>query len=71
MHGASLLIAAFAPELSGLDLDPPPGWTVAPVGIGAVHAAVETARLLREHRPVRVLFVGTCGAYDGRLAVGT
>ena len=31
---------------------------------------METARLLREHRPVRVLFVGTCGAYDDRLAVG-
>lgn len=70
MRGPSLLISAFAPELSGLDLDPPEGWAIATVGIGAVHAAVETARLLREHRPVRVLFVGTCGAYDGRLAVG-
>jgi purine-nucleoside phosphorylase len=70
MHSPSLLLSAFAPELSGLDRRPPPGWIVASVGIGAVHAAVETARLLREHRPRKVLFVGTCGAYDERLAVG-
>lgn len=70
MHGPSLLISAFGPELSGLDRDPPPGWRVATAGIGAITAAVETARLLREHRPGRLLFVGTCGAYDDRLAVG-
>ena len=70
MLGPSLLLSAFAPELSGLDRDPPPGWVVATSGIGAITAAVETARLLREHRPGRLLFVGTCGAYDGRLAVG-
>lgn len=70
MHGPSLLISAFAPELSGLDRDPPPGWRVATAGIGAITAAVETARLLREHRPGRLLFVGTCGAYDDRLSVG-
>jgi len=70
MHSPSLLLSAFAPELSGLDRRPPPGWVVALAGIGAVTAAVETARLLREHRPRRVLFVGTCGAYDDRLAVG-
>ncbi len=70
MHAPSLLLSAFAPELSGLDRRPPPGWVVATVGIGAVTAAVETARLLREHRPRRLLFVGTCGAYDERLAVG-
>jgi purine-nucleoside phosphorylase len=65
----SLLLAAFPPELAGLDAAPPPGWTVATTGIGAVAAAVATARLLALHRPARVLFVGTCGAYDGRLAV--
>lgn len=70
MHGPSLLLSAFAPELSGLDSAPPPGWRVATAGIGAITAAVETARLLREHRPVRLLLVGTCGAYDDRLAVG-
>ncbi|MEI7703764.1 MAG: phosphorylase [Deltaproteobacteria bacterium] len=70
MNGPSLLLSAFAPELSGLDRDPPAGWEVAVAGIGALAAALGTARLLREHRPRRVLFVGTCGAYDARLAVG-
>ncbi len=70
MSGPSLLVAAFPPELSRLERDPPPGWIVATAGIGAVPAAVATARLLAEHRPGRVLLVGTCGAYDDRLAVG-
>jgi purine-nucleoside phosphorylase len=65
-----LLLAAFPPELGELAGSPPPGWRVACVGIGAVAAGVETARLLAEIRPERVLLVGTCGAYDGRLAVG-
>jgi len=43
---------------------------VATTGIGAIAAAVETSRLVRELRPRRVLFLGTCGAYDDRLAVG-
>lgn len=67
---ASLLIAAFAPELAGLDAAPPPGWSIATVGVGAVTAAASTARLLATARPDRVLLVGTCGAYDERLAVG-
>jgi purine-nucleoside phosphorylase len=66
----SLLLAAFPPELAGLDQAPPEGWAVATTGVGAVAAAVETTRLLALHRPARVLFVGTCGAYDARLAVG-
>ena len=66
----ALLLAAFPPELGGLDAAPPPGWQVALTGVGAVAAAVATARLLAERRPSRVLFVGTCGAYDERLAVG-
>ncbi len=66
----SLLLAAFTPELAGVDRAPPPGWIVATTGVGAVQAAIETARLLALHRPGRVLFVGTCGAYDGRLRVG-
>jgi purine-nucleoside phosphorylase len=66
----SLLLSAFGPELAGLDREPPPGWTVATTGIGAIPAAVETSRLVRELRPRRVLFLGTCGAYDDRLAVG-
>ncbi len=65
-----LLLAAFPPELAGLDADPPPGWRVALTGVGALAAAVATARLIAESRPSRILFTGTCGAYDGRLAVG-
>ena len=66
---SALLIAAFPPELAGLDAAPPPGWRVAATGVGAVVAAAATARLLAEARPSRVLFVGTCGAYDARLSV--
>jgi purine-nucleoside phosphorylase len=65
-----LLLAAFPPELAGLDHAPPPGWKIACTGVGAVTAAAATARLLAVAAPERVLFVGTCGAYDGRLAVG-
>ncbi len=64
----SLLLAAFPPELAGLDTAPPPGWRVATTGVGAVVAAAATARLVESVRPSRVLFVGTCGAYDTRLA---
>ena len=70
MTAPSLLVAAFPPELSGLDTAPPAGWRVATTGVGAVAAAVATARLLAEQRPARVLLVGTCGAYDGRLVLG-
>jgi purine-nucleoside phosphorylase len=65
-----LLLAAFPPELAGLDAAPPSGWLVACTGVGAIAAAVETARLVALYAPERVLFVGTCGAYDGRLAPG-
>lgn len=65
-----LLLAAFSPELAGLDAAPPAGWRVALTGVGALAAAAATARLLVEVQPDRVLFVGTCGAYDDRLAVG-
>jgi nucleoside phosphorylase len=66
----SLVLAAFPPELSDLADAPPPGWRVATAGVGAVEAAATTARLLVEDAPARVLFLGTCGAYDARLAVG-
>jgi nucleoside phosphorylase len=70
MPSPSLLLAAFPPELARLDAVPPAGWRVATVGVGAVAAAAATARLLAAHRPRRVLLVGTCGAYDRRLAPG-
>ncbi|MDR3673574.1 MAG: phosphorylase [Holophaga sp.] len=66
----SLLLAAFPPELAGMEADPPAGWRVACTGVGALTAAVATARLLADLTPRRVLFVGTCGAYDERLEVG-
>lgn len=64
-----LILSAFAPELGPLAGDPPPGWETATVGVGAVTAAVTTARLLAERRPEAVLFLGTCGRYDGRLGL--
>ena len=62
-----LLLSAFTPELGSLAADPPPGWEVATVGVGAVTAAATTARLLAERKPEAVLFLGTCGRYDDRL----
>lgn len=70
MDHPSLLLAAFPPELADLREDPPQGWTPACTGVGALAAAVVTARLLAERRPRRVLFLGTCGAYDDRLPLG-
>ncbi|WP_306589831.1 phosphorylase [Geothrix sp. 21YS21S-4] len=64
-----LLLSAFAPELGPLAGNPPPGWETATVGVGAVTAAAATARLLVERRPEAVLFLGTCGRYDARLAL--
>jgi nucleoside phosphorylase len=69
-HRTALLLAAFPPELCGLEAAPPEGWEVACTGVGAVTAAAATARLLAMAPRARVLFVGTCGAYDERLAVG-
>jgi purine-nucleoside phosphorylase len=64
-----LLLSAFAPELGSLVGDPPAGWETATVGVGAVTAAAATARLLAERQPEAVLFLGTCGRYDARLAM--
>jgi purine-nucleoside phosphorylase len=67
----SLLLAAFPPELAGMDADPPAGWRVGCTGVGAITAAVATARLLSALTPRQVLFVGTCGAYGQGLPVGS
>jgi nucleoside phosphorylase len=69
-NAPALLLSAFPPELAGLDAAPPAGWATGCTGVGAVAAGVETARLLARLGPSRVLFVGTCGAYDARLAPG-
>jgi nucleoside phosphorylase len=66
----SLLLAAFPQELAGLEENPPIGWRVGCTGVGAVTAGVATTRLLAALTPCRVLFVGTCGAYDQRLKAG-
>ncbi len=66
----NLLLSAFPPELGDLLNSPPPGWLLACTGIGAIEAAVTTSRLLSENHPARVLFLGTCGAYDDRLTLG-
>lgn len=63
-----LLLSAFPPELGPFADLPPEGWEVATVGVGAVAAAVATARQLASRAYERVLFLGTCGRYDGRLA---
>jgi purine-nucleoside phosphorylase len=70
MNGQGLLLAAFPPELAGLERDPPAGWSVALAGVGGVAAAAATARLLAIGEYGRLLFLGTCGAYDLRLARG-
>ena len=70
MASSSLILAAFPPELADLAEDPPRGWETACTGVGALAAAVATTRLLVERRPDRVLFLGSCGAYDTRLEPG-
>lgn len=70
MPAPGLLLAAFPPELADLGEAPPAGWVTACTGVGALAAAVATTRLIAEHRPTRVLFLGTCGAYDDRLPLG-
>lgn len=62
-----LLLAAFPPELADLEGNPPPGWSLACTGVGAVSAAAAATEALAALHPERVLFVGTCGAYDARL----
>lgn len=62
-----LLISAFAPELGPLAEAPPAGWEIATVGVGAVSAAAATAALVADRWPELVVFVGTCGRYDGRV----
>jgi futalosine hydrolase len=59
-----LVVAAFPPELEGVD-------GVA-VGIGMAAAAAGTQRALAERRPEGILLVGTCGVYPGHpLSIGS
>ena len=65
-----LLLGAFPPELGPLLDAPPADWSTACTGVGAISAAVATARLIAERNPESVLFLGTCGHYDDRLKAG-
>ena len=66
----SLLLAAFPPELGDLATQPPAGWQTACVGVGLARAAAATARLIATYSPEKVLFIGTCGAYNADLRIG-
>ncbi len=66
-----LLLAAFPPELGNLKENPPPGWVIETTGVGVSTAAARTAFLLERQHPEKVLFLGSCGAYDERLPIGT
>ncbi|MCL1908381.1 MAG: phosphorylase [Holophagaceae bacterium] len=67
---SNLLLAAFEPELAGVEGALPRNWMLAKTGIGGITAAVTTARLIAEVRPQKVLFVGTCGTYSIGLDIG-
>ena len=62
-----LVVSAWPPELAPLRAVLPPrrGLTLASVGVGLVEAAANTARLLAEQRPDRLVLVGTAGVYPG------
>jgi Phosphorylase superfamily len=65
-----LLLGAFPPELGSLLGHPPAGWIAACTGVGAIASAVNASRLIAEHAPSSVFFIGTCGHYDDRLRIG-
>ena len=65
LKGRTLVVSAFEPEIAPLRrlVRGLAGVRLAPVGIGAVDAAAGAARAILQHRPRRVLFVGTAGVY--------
>ncbi|HVT09088.1 MAG TPA: phosphorylase [Polyangia bacterium] len=65
LTGRTLVVSAFEPEIAPLRrlVRGLAGIRLAPVGIGAVDAAAGAARAILQHRPRRVLFVGTAGVY--------
>jgi nucleoside phosphorylase len=67
VRGRTLVVSAFEPELAPLRrlIRGLAGVRLVPVGIGAVDAAAGAARAILQHRPRRVLFVGTAGVYPG------
>jgi futalosine hydrolase len=73
----TLIVSAFEPEIAPLRrlVRGRRGIVLAPVGIGAIDAAVGAARAIARARPDRIVFVGTAGIYGGkkeaRQAIGT
>ena len=72
-EGGWLVVSAWPAELARLEAALPtlPSRVqrqirLASVGVGLVEAAMNTARLLAQHRPACVLLVGTAGVYPGR-----
>jgi len=66
-----LLLCAIPEELGPFMELPPEGWRCAATGVGALQAAISTTRLILQEKPTRVVFAGTCGAYDARLPIGS
>jgi nucleoside phosphorylase len=68
----TLILSAWEPEIAPLRRLVR-GVRAVAVGVGAVDAAVGAARAIAAHRPDRVIFVGTAGAYArgrGTIAIG-
>ncbi len=65
LEGA-LVVAAWPPELDGLDEIFP----ARAIGVGLVEAAAGLERALAELRPARVVLVGTAGAFGGGAGAG-
>jgi purine-nucleoside phosphorylase len=65
VRGRTLVVSAFEPEIAPLRrlTRGSPELRLLPVGIGAVDAAAGAMRAILQHRPQRVLFVGTAGVY--------
>jgi nucleoside phosphorylase len=65
----TLVLSAWEPELAPLRQIARAGkrsrvvWNGVAVGVGAVDAGIGAARAIARHRPTRVIFVGTAGAY--------
>ena len=55
----ALFLAAFPPEIAGLD----PSYERATVGVGLVEASLGAAAVIAERTPRHVVLIGTVGAY--------
>lgn len=66
-HRHWLIVSAWPPELaflkSALPATPRPGAILKSVGVGLVEAAIGASRLIAEHSPDAILFIGTAGVY--------